>query len=69
MARRRFGELGLHRLTAVVHLDNAPSRALATRLGFHVHREDVTPSGVPVLVYELLSGRTSLLIASCAGGA
>jgi RimJ/RimL family protein N-acetyltransferase len=49
-----FGELGLPRLTAVIHPDNTPSRALATRLGFHVHREDVTPSGVRVLVHELL---------------
>jgi RimJ/RimL family protein N-acetyltransferase len=45
-------QLGLHRLTAVIHPDNAPSRALATRLGFRVHREDVTPSGVRVLVHE-----------------
>jgi len=50
-----FGELGLHRLTTVVHPDNAPSRALVTRLGFRVHREDVTPSGVRVLVHELLA--------------
>jgi RimJ/RimL family protein N-acetyltransferase len=49
-----FGELGLHRLTAVIHPDNEPSRALATRLGFHVHRDDVTPTGVPVVVYERL---------------
>jgi RimJ/RimL family protein N-acetyltransferase len=49
-----FGELGLCRLTAIIHPDNAPSRALATRLGFRVHREDVTPSGVPVLVHELV---------------
>ncbi len=45
-------QLGLDRLTAVIHPDNAPSRALATRLGFRVHREDVTPSGVRVLVHE-----------------
>ena len=43
-------QLGLDRLTAVIRPDNAPSRALATRLGFRVHREDVTPSGVRVLV-------------------
>ncbi|WP_244522622.1 GNAT family N-acetyltransferase [Geodermatophilus africanus] len=49
-------ELGLRRLTAVVHPDNAPSQALATRLGFRMHREDVTPSGVRVLVYERLAG-------------
>ncbi|SHN88790.1 Protein N-acetyltransferase, RimJ/RimL family [Geodermatophilus obscurus] len=45
-------QLGLDRLTAVIHPDNAPSRALATRLRFRVHREDVTPSGVRVLVHE-----------------
>jgi RimJ/RimL family protein N-acetyltransferase len=66
-----FGELGLRRLTAVIHPDNAPSRALATRLGFRVHREDVTPAGVPVLVYEQArpSGRTSRPIARWASGA
>ena len=63
--------LALDRLTAVIHPDNAPSRALATRLGFRVHREDVTPAGVPVLVYELVrrSGRTSRPIARWASGA
>ena len=49
------GELGFRRLTAVIHPDNAASRALVTRLGFRVHREDVTPSGVRVLVHELVS--------------
>jgi [ribosomal protein S5]-alanine N-acetyltransferase len=29
-----FGELGLHRLQAFIHPDNAPSRALAEKLGF-----------------------------------
>jgi len=47
------GVLGLDRLTAVIHPDNRASRALAERLGFAVHRHDVTPSGVPVVVYEL----------------
>ncbi|TFV54732.1 N-acetyltransferase [Geodermatophilus sp. DF01-2] len=50
-----FRRLGLHRLTAVIHPDNAPSRALATRLGFRVHRNDITPAGVPVVVYEQLA--------------
>ena len=50
-----FDEVGLRRLTAVVHADNAPSRALATRLGFRVHREDETPSGVRVLVHDRLA--------------
>ena len=48
------GELGLHRITTVIHPDNAASRALVTRLSFRVHREDVTPSGVRVLVHELV---------------
>ena len=63
--------LALDRLTAVIHPDNAPSRALAARLGFRVHREDVIPAGVPVLVYELArpSGRTSRPIARWASGA
>ena len=63
------GTLGLDRLTAVIHPDNAPSRALAARLGFRVHREDTTPAGVRVLVYEFLSGRTSRPIATWASGA
>ena len=29
-----FGDLGLHRVQALVHPDNAPSRALAEKLGF-----------------------------------
>ena len=49
------GTLALDRLTAVIHPDNAPSRALATRLGFRVHREDGTPSGVRVLLHERLA--------------
>lgn len=48
-------QLGLDRLTAVIRPDNAPSRALTTRLGFRIHREDVTPSGVRVLVHERLA--------------
>jgi RimJ/RimL family protein N-acetyltransferase len=47
-----FGVLGLDRLTAVIHPENRPSRALADRLGFAVHRSDVTPSGSPAVVYE-----------------
>ena len=54
-----FDELGLDRITAVIHPDNAPSRRLAARLGFRVHREDVTPTGVHVLVHELLAPEPS----------
>ena len=53
----------------MIHPDNAPRRALASRLGFRVHREDTPPAGVSVLVYEFLSGRTSRPIARCASGA
>ncbi len=52
MARRRLHPVGSRPLTAVIHPGNAPSRALATPLGFRVHREDVTPSGVRVLIHE-----------------
>lgn len=52
-----FGALGLHRLTAVIHPDNQPSRALAARLGFQVHRRDVTPAGIAVVVYECFARR------------
>ncbi len=50
-----FGPLGLDRVTAVIHPDNTRSRRVAARLGFRVHREDVTPKGVHVLVHELLA--------------
>ena len=55
--RAAFGELALHRLTAVIHPDNKRSRSLAERLGFTLHRSDVTPSGVHVLVYERVAPR------------
>ena len=50
--RLAFGELALSRLTAVIHPDNQRSRSLAERLGFTLHRSDVTPTGIQVLVYE-----------------
>jgi RimJ/RimL family protein N-acetyltransferase len=50
-----FSELALPRLIAVIHPDNQRSRSLAERLGFTVHRDDVSPSGVNVLVYERLA--------------
>jgi RimJ/RimL family protein N-acetyltransferase len=52
-----LGKLGLSRITAVIHPDNHPSRDLATRLGFRVHRSDVAPSGAAVVVYERLAGQ------------
>jgi RimJ/RimL family protein N-acetyltransferase len=52
-----LGKLGLSRITAVIHPDNHASRDLATRLGFRVHRSDVAPSGVGVIVYERLAGQ------------
>ncbi len=56
------------RLTADIP-HNAPGHTLASRLGLRLHREDLTPAGVPVVVYELLSGRTSRPIARWASGA
>lgn len=53
--RVAFGELALPRLTAVIHPDNQRSRSLARRLGFTLHRNDVTPTGVHVLVYECVT--------------
>ena len=50
--RHAFGDLALSRLTAVIHPDNQRSRSLAERLGFTLHRRDVTPAGVHVLIYE-----------------
>jgi RimJ/RimL family protein N-acetyltransferase len=52
--RVAFRDLSLPRLTAVIHPDNERSRLLAERLGFTVHRRDVAPNGVHVLVYERL---------------
>lgn len=48
-------ELRLPRVTAVIHPDNAVSRVLAERVGFTLHRTDVTSAGTQVLVYERLS--------------
>jgi RimJ/RimL family protein N-acetyltransferase len=51
--------LPLGRLTAVIHPDNRPRRALATRLGFRLHRHDTTPGGAHVVVYERLAPTTT----------
>ncbi len=50
-----FGAVGIARLTAVIHPDNAASQRVAARLGFHLDRADKTPHGVDVLVYEVLA--------------
>jgi RimJ/RimL family protein N-acetyltransferase len=50
-----FDVLDLERLTPNIHPDNRPSRVLAERLRFRVHRTDVTPGGAPVVVYERLA--------------
>ena len=44
---------GIDSLTAVIDPRNAPSIALARRLGFEFARADTTPSGVAVRVYGL----------------
>jgi RimJ/RimL family protein N-acetyltransferase len=44
---------GIDRLIANIHPDNAASIGLAGRLGFGFHRHDVTPTGLPTLIYEL----------------
>jgi RimJ/RimL family protein N-acetyltransferase len=51
-----FGTLGIPRLTAVIHPENTASQRVAARLGFHLDREDQTPCGVDVLVFERLTG-------------
>lgn len=53
--RAAFVELALDRLIAVIHPDNLASRSLAEKLGLTVHRSDVTPNGVRVLIYECLA--------------
>ncbi|GAA4870645.1 GNAT family N-acetyltransferase [Kitasatospora terrestris] len=47
-----FGALGLARITAMIAPGNAPSAAVAARLGFSPLRED-TLSGKPVTVHAL----------------
>lgn len=52
-----FGPLGLERLVAIVHVDNAASRRVVEKLGMRAERETHVPeSGVPVTVYELHAG-------------
>ena len=40
-------------LIANIHPDNAASIGLAKKLGFEFARHDVTPSGLPTLIYRL----------------
>jgi RimJ/RimL family protein N-acetyltransferase len=42
----------LDRLIANIHPDNAASIGLAQKLGFEFSRHDVTPSGVPTLIFD-----------------
>jgi RimJ/RimL family protein N-acetyltransferase len=44
--------LDVDHLIAVIHPGNAASIRLASRLGFALDRRDVTPQGVPALVYR-----------------
>ena len=44
---------GIDSLTTVIDPRNAPSIALALRLGFALERADLTPTGVAVRVYRL----------------
>lgn len=49
-----FGTLGLERLVAIAHVENAGSRRVLEKLGMRVERETTVPgSGTPVLVFEL----------------
>ena len=47
------GAAGIRSLIAVIDPRNAPSIALALRLGFALERDDVTPTGVAVRIYRL----------------
>jgi RimJ/RimL family protein N-acetyltransferase len=47
------GPLGLARIGSVINPANAPSRAVAERLGMRVDREVALSDGEPVLVYVL----------------
>lgn len=42
-------------LIANIHADNAASIGLAAKLGFSFSRHDTTPSGVPTLIYALVT--------------
>lgn len=44
---------GVARLIANIHPNNAPSIRLAQKLGFTFGRHDITPSGLPTLIYEI----------------
>lgn len=43
----------LNYLIANIHPDNATSVRFAERLGFSFSRNDITPSGVPTLIFRL----------------
>jgi RimJ/RimL family protein N-acetyltransferase len=48
-----FGELGLARLVALVHPENAASIRVVGKLGMTLERERISRHGTPVLVYAL----------------
>jgi RimJ/RimL family protein N-acetyltransferase len=50
-----FGVLRIARLVAVIHPENVSSQRVASRLGFKLDREDQTPGGLHVLVFERLT--------------
>jgi RimJ/RimL family protein N-acetyltransferase len=55
-----FGTIGADRLTAIINPRNAPSRAVAERLGMTAEVETVTKSGLPVVVYGIRRSPTTL---------
>ncbi|MDV3222439.1 GNAT family N-acetyltransferase [Intrasporangium sp.] len=44
--------LDVDHLIAVIHPENAASIRMASRLGFTLDRRDITPQGVPALIYR-----------------
>ena len=48
-----FGPLGLGRLIALIHPGNEASEKVAVRLGMHLEREIMRPSGNPRRLYAL----------------
>lgn len=51
-----FGRLGLSRLIALVHPENAASARVAEKLGMHLEREVLRPGGTLRRVYAMQAG-------------